>query len=220
MIASIIQPLSYSIHDVIVSLTMVVVLVSPVTFVYARWHGGLVLPVPFLSALMLTPIVVAIAMMAIGSNIALSLGFVGALSVIRYRTLIQNSRDAAMLLLNCAIGLCCGAGVYMLATVGAVAACLLIPALTIVSRRTAAPNEYTLVVRTNPRAQTAEQVRQILPGSHRLETVAETDGGDSVDHVFRIRFRSSGQAAQMIHRIRSLSGISKCDLISLDSFVA
>jgi hypothetical protein len=53
--------------------------------------------------------------MAIGDNLALSLGMVGALSIVRFRAAVKDNRDLAYLFWTLAIGLVCGAGVYKLA---------------------------------------------------------------------------------------------------------
>ena len=54
------------------------------------------------------PAIVGLVMMLIGSNLALSLGLVGALSIIRFRTVIKDSRDMVFLFWGIAIGLGCG----------------------------------------------------------------------------------------------------------------
>ena len=57
-------------------------------------------------------------MTVIGNNIALSLGMVGALSIVRYRTAIKDSRDTAYIFWAIIAGICCGAGDYLVAAIG------------------------------------------------------------------------------------------------------
>ena len=57
-------------------------------------------------------------MTVIGNNIALSLGMVGALSIVRFRTAIKDSRDTVYIFWAIIIGICCGVGDYLVASVG------------------------------------------------------------------------------------------------------
>ena len=57
-------------------------------------------------------------MIVIGNNIALSLGMVGALSIVRFRTAIKDSRDTAYIFWAIVAGICCGAGDYLVAAAG------------------------------------------------------------------------------------------------------
>lgn len=77
-------------------------------FAYRFTHRALHYERSFLTTLLLMPPIVALVMMLIGSNLALSLGMVGALSIIRFRTVIKDSRDMVYLFLAIAIGLGCG----------------------------------------------------------------------------------------------------------------
>lgn len=63
-------------------------------------------------------ILTATVMTVIGNNIALSLGMVGALSIVRFRTAIKDSRDTAYIFWTIIVGICCGVGDYLVAGVG------------------------------------------------------------------------------------------------------
>ena len=62
--------------------------------------------------------VTLIVMTVIGNNIALSLGMVGALSIVRFRTAIKDSRDTVYIFWTIIVGICCGVGDYLVAAVG------------------------------------------------------------------------------------------------------
>ncbi|CRU08347.1 membrane protein [Streptococcus equi subsp. equi] len=57
-------------------------------------------------------------MTVIGNNVALSLGMVGALSVVRFRTAIKDSRDTVYIFWTIVVGICCGVGDYTVAATG------------------------------------------------------------------------------------------------------
>ena len=59
-------------------------------------------------------------MTVIGNNVALSLGMVGALSIVRFRTAIKDSRDTTYIFWTIIVGICCGVGDYLVAGIGTV----------------------------------------------------------------------------------------------------
>ena len=65
-------------------------------------------------------------MTVIGNNIALSLGMVGALSIVRFRTAIKDSRDSIYIFWTIIVGICCGVGDYMVAAIGSTVTFLVI----------------------------------------------------------------------------------------------
>jgi len=88
--------------------------------VYRKTHSGVAYSRSFFLSLMLIAPIVSMIMMAIGSNIALSLGLVGSLSVIRFRNVIKDTKDMTFLFFTIALGLCVGANVWLVAVIGTV----------------------------------------------------------------------------------------------------
>ena len=85
---------------------------------YWYTHEGTIYSKKFNLSLILLTILTATVMTVIGNNIALSLGMVGALSIVRFRTAIKDSRDAMYIFWAIVIGICCGVGDYLVATIG------------------------------------------------------------------------------------------------------
>lgn len=94
------------------------------------------------SLVMLT-VLTATVMTVIGNNIALSLGMVGALSIVRFRTAIKDSRDTAYIFWTIIVGICCGVGDYIVAVAGSFTVFLLMLAL----GRVRNDNRILLIVR-------------------------------------------------------------------------
>jgi uncharacterized membrane protein YhiD involved in acid resistance len=78
--------------------------------VYRLTFSGFTYERSFLITLATMPVIVAVVMSFIANNLALSLGMVGALSIIRFRTVIKDSRDMVFLFWTIAVGLGCGTG--------------------------------------------------------------------------------------------------------------
>ena len=82
-------------------------------------------------------------MTVIGNNVALSLGMVGALSVVRFRTAVKDSRDTTYIFWTIVVGICCGVGDYTVATIGSAAIFLLL----LIWGRVKNENRMLLIVR-------------------------------------------------------------------------
>lgn len=88
---------------------------------YCITHSGTIYSKKFNTSLIVLTVLTATVMTVIGNNIALSLGMVGALSIVRFRTAIKDSRDTVYIFWTIITGICCGVGDYVVAAVGSVA---------------------------------------------------------------------------------------------------
>lgn len=84
---------------------------------YRISHTGTIYSRKFSFTLIMLTILTTGVMAVIGNNLALSLGMVGALSIVRFRTAIKDSRDTAYIFWTIIAGICCGAGDFMVAAV-------------------------------------------------------------------------------------------------------
>ena len=85
---------------------------------YAISHRGTIYSKKFNASLVILTVLTGTVMTVIGNNIALSLGMVGALSIVRFRTAIKDSRDTVYIFWAIIIGICCGVGDYLVAAIG------------------------------------------------------------------------------------------------------
>jgi len=85
---------------------------------YAFTHSRAVYSAKFNVSLLMMTVITTLVMSVIGNNIALSLGMVGALSIVRFRTAIRDVRDTVYIFWCIAVGICCGVSEYMLVGIG------------------------------------------------------------------------------------------------------
>ena len=85
---------------------------------YYITHRGTIYSKKFNASLVVLTVLTGTVMTVIGNNIALSLGMVGALSIVRFRTAIKDSRDTVYIFWTVIVGICCGVGDFMVALVG------------------------------------------------------------------------------------------------------
>lgn len=86
--------------------------------VYKITYRGAVFSFEYAISLVLTALVTSMVILPISYNLTLSLGMVGALSIVRYRTAVKNSKDISYMFWAIAIGITCGAGFYLIAIAG------------------------------------------------------------------------------------------------------
>ncbi len=109
---------SLTLEEISMHLLISVVLGCTVFLSYYFSHEGTIYSKKFNVSLVMLTILTTIVMTVIGNNIALSLGMVGALSIVRFRTAIKDSRDTAYIFWAIVIGICCGVGDYVVASMG------------------------------------------------------------------------------------------------------
>ncbi|HSV86194.1 MAG TPA: DUF4956 domain-containing protein [Levilinea sp.] len=110
----------FSVTDVVVSLLLSFVLCSMIGWVYQITQRGMSYTQSYVHTLVLNGMIVAIIMLVVGSNIARAFALVGALSIIRFRNAVKETRDVGFIFFTMAIGMAIGTRFYLLAVIAAV----------------------------------------------------------------------------------------------------
>ncbi|QCQ93254.1 DUF4956 domain-containing protein [Rhodococcus sp. SGAir0479] len=115
---------TFTTFDIIVSLALAFVLSAIVGWVYRYTHKNVSYSQSYVQTLVMVGMIVSLIMLVVGSNIARAFALVGALSVIRFRNAIKETRDVGFVFLMMAIGMTTGTRFYLLAIAATVAICL------------------------------------------------------------------------------------------------
>ena len=83
--------------------------------VYRKFYTGVVYSRSFAVTLVGMCVLTCMVTLAISTNVVISLGMVGALSIVRFRTAIKDSRDTVYIFWSIIVGICCGVGDYAVA---------------------------------------------------------------------------------------------------------
>lgn len=145
-------------------------------------HDGSIYSKKFNISLVALTIITTTVMTVIGNNIALSLGMVGALSIVRFRTAIKDSRDTVYIFWTIVVGICCGSGDYIVAGVGSAFAFVLL----LLFGRIRNDNRMLLIIRG---ARTSEQRIEgvVFQQFSRKATMrVKNTSGDSVEFIFEL----------------------------------
>ena len=117
---------TFTIFDVTASLMLSFVLSSCIGWVYRATHRNVSYSQSYVQTLVILGMIIALIMLVVGSNIARAFALVGALSVVRFRNAIKETRDVGFIFLVMAIGMATGTRFYLLAIAATVAICLVI----------------------------------------------------------------------------------------------
>ncbi|RME78850.1 MAG: DUF4956 domain-containing protein [Chloroflexi bacterium] len=112
---------TFTLFDVLASVGLSFLLSAVIAWVYRATYRGLSYSQNYVHTLIMMSMIVAVIMLVIGSNIARAFSLVGALSIIRFRNAIKDTRDVGFIFFAMAIGMACGTGFFQLAIVSTVA---------------------------------------------------------------------------------------------------
>lgn len=115
-----VQQQSIEPKQLIFNMTVALALGTVIFITYKLTYSGVAYSKKFNASLMMMTLVSTVVMTVISNNIALSLGMVGALSIVRFRTAIKDPRDTTFIFWCIAVGICCGISFYTVAAIGSV----------------------------------------------------------------------------------------------------
>ena len=107
-----------TVGDITTRLIMAVIVGLFIMLSYKLSHNGTIYSKKFNVSVFILTILATMVMTVIGNNVALSLGMVGALSIVRFRTAIKDSRDTMYIFWAIIVGICCGVGDFVVASIG------------------------------------------------------------------------------------------------------
>ena len=172
--------------------------------IYKSFYQGAVYSENFGILILMTTLTVAFIIMTISSNIVLSLGMVGALSIVRFRAAVKDPLDVGFLFLGIAAGLTAGAGLFFIAILGTVAICIVFVCMRLIGR---GRTTYLLVASYGSRAE--EPVMKLIQGNKGKLKSKATDGSRvEVTCVFR------GNADKALDAIIKVEGVEKATLVA------
>ena len=180
-----------------------------ILYVYRRTMGKVAVGRSFMVSLLLICTITAMMVLTITSNLALSLGMVGALSIVRFRTAVKDPADTAFLFWAVAAGITAGAGFYLLTLGG----CAVIGLICIFGTKymDKADKPFLLVIRAeNAQALAAAEeklTQEKLP--FRLSSCVDT--GSYSEAIYELAVTDSGRAT--VSQLQTLPGVSTVSLV-------
>ncbi len=203
---------TFSMTDVVVAIILSFVLTGIVGYVYKITHKGTTYTQSYVHTLILMGMVVGVIMLIVGSNIARAFSLVGALSIIRFRNAIKETRDVGFIFFAMAIGMACGTRFYLLAIIATVVISLL---MLILYKFDLYKNKYTgqmLIVRL-PKNFEFEHLfdNLFLKMTSRSDLVSIDDvrSEDEVEIIYSIDLKRKVSPQSFLSAIRDVAGANQ-----------
>ena len=186
-----------------------------VAVVYRFTFGGVLFSKQFALGLVLLSMITSIIILAISSNLVLSLGMVGALSIVRFRTAVKEPMDTIFMFWALAAGILVGAGFFLIAILATLFVGLLFILLHAGGNMLKPADSYLLVLRYAPSAEDAlREVLKRLPAAKVKSKRSNKSGEELV-----LELRLSAEQTELLNRIREIPAISEVNLVSNHSDV-
>lgn len=198
-----------SIWEILISLGIAFFIGLFIYLLYKRVFSGVLYSKSFNVSLIGMTMITAMVIIAINSNLVLSLGMVGALSIVRFRTPIKDPTDLIFLFWAAAAGIVCGAGFYTLAIVGSIIVGIV---LVIFLKSMSVETPYLLVVDCD-----GDESEQAVHSSlaslvKRYNVKQKTVRSGNTELTLEVRLKDREGA--FVNRISELAGVRSAVLVS------
>jgi len=195
----------------IYSLVLSAILSGLVAWTYEQTFRGLSFSRNFVQAMILSSLVVATVMQAIGDNVARGLGMMGALAIVRFRTNIKDPKDLIFFFAALASGLACGVFAWTTAIAGTVVFCLVAFILWRVDTGAHLAFDGLLRFSLENEKTSGPELEKVLRANLRhfaLISLREIHGGKSLDHSYQVKLRSNRRSGDLLRDLNALPGIA------------
>lgn len=202
------------------TLILTFILSSVIAWTYEKTFLGLSYSRNFVQAIVLSAVVAATVMQAIGDNVGRGLGMMGALSVVRFRTSFKDPRDIMFVFASLGAGIGCGVYAWGAAVGGTVAFCLVAFLLSRTGLGTKHFFDGMLRFALPNEPKVRGQIEDIMKSSLKtfiLITMREVDGGARLDVAYQIRLRATKPAAEILSDLSKIEGISDVQFMMQDA---
>lgn len=200
---------SIPVLDMVLALTLSFALGLFVAFVYKKSYAGVMYSSSFGVTLIALSMITTLLILAVTSNIVLSLGMVGALSIVRFRTAIKEASDIAFLFWSIAVGIVLAAGLIPLAVFGSI---LIGVVLLVFSSRQTFDQPYILVVHCENREIEAQVKAQVQQHVKKLALKSKSVVPNQIELNYEIRLKSDD--TDFMHQLAEVPGVTNTILVS------
>ena len=198
-----------SILDIVLALTLAFCLGLFIFFVYKKTYSGVMYSSSFGVTLVALTMITTLVILAVTSNVVLSLGMVGALSIVRFRTAIKEPLDIAFLFWAIADGIVLAAGMIPLAVFGSV---LIGVIILVFANHKDMSNPYIVVIRARDHASEARAMEYLRSNVKKCVVKSKTAQKGLVELNLEIRLKTDN--TDFINGLADLPGVDSAVLVS------
>ena len=199
----------FSLSEVLLAMLFAVIVGLFIFWVYKKTFTGILYSSGFALTLIGLTLVTTLVIIAVTSNVVLSLGMVGALSIVRFRTAIKEPMEIVFLFWSIAVGIVIGAGMIPLAVLGSVIIGII---LLIFANRKNVENAYILVLNCeNEEAEnTAAELLKNTVKKYRIKS--KTVNADGIELTTELKIKDDKMA--FVNQMNKITGVKNATLVS------
>ena len=200
---------SVSILDMVIAIVLAFGLGMFIFLVYKKTYSGVMYSSSFGTTLVALTMITTIVILAVTSNVVLSLGMVGALSIVRFRTAIKEPLDIAFLFWSIAVGIILAAGMIPLAVIGSVVIGVIL--LVFVNRK-ASKNPYIVVLQCENYEAEKKAVAELTNHTERCVVKSKTARKEQVELNLEVRLKDDN--TDFVNALADMQGVQSAVLVS------
>jgi uncharacterized membrane protein YhiD involved in acid resistance len=200
---------SVTLFDMIIAIVLAFAIGMFIFFIYKKTFSGVMYSSSFAVTLVALTMITTVVILAVTSNIVLSLGMVGALSIVRFRTAIKEPLDIAFLFWSIAVGIVLAAGLITLAVIGSLAIGIFL--LIFVNRNTYS-NPYIAVLHCEDQESERQAVEYLKSQVQRCTIKSKTVQRGSIEIDMEVRLK--GENTDFVNALSDLPGVKNAVLVS------
>lgn len=202
-----------TVEQVCVNFTVALILGMVIYISYKFSHSGAIYSARFNVSLLMLTMVTTLIMNVIGNNIALSLGMVGALSIVRFRTAVKDPRDTAYIFWCIAVGISCGVSYYVMAAIGTGMIFLMMLIMGAVKSN----DRYLLIIHSDTDASTRIEETVLVQYEGKALLRVKSQRRESTEYIYemsaRIIARAKKKHADLSDALMRIEGIEDVKLV-------
>ena len=198
----------FSAIDTLIGMAFALVIGLFIFLIYKKTFSGVMYSNGFAMSLVGLSLVTTLVIMAVTSNVVLSLGMVGALSIVRFRAAIKEPMEIVFLFWSLAVGIVIGAGMIPLAVIGSVLIGVIL--IVFVSRKFR-NTPYILIVNCSDENAEANALGVIAQSVEKYIVKSKTVDKNGIELTAEIRVKDSETG--FVNRINAIGGVSGATLV-------
>ena len=200
---------SVSIPDMLITLLLAFALGLFILVIYKRTFAGVMYSSGFAVTLLALTMITTVVMLAVTSNVVLSLGMVGALSIVRFRTAIKEPLDIAFLFWAIAVGIILAAGMIPLAILGSLVIGVI---LLVFANRKPHVRPYIACIQCDGQSSEAAAVALLGDQASRCTVKSKTVQAGRVELNLEVRLKNDDTS--FVNRLAAIPGVHNAVLVS------